>query len=127
MEGEEANVLEKHTWIVVFFVLNPTLLYFHELGPLSYFRLELTSETMNPFIDILVGLLGRGDRSIARPVPTQDNSTVENMDVCVHHAWCGIRTHDPSIEQSKVIRALDREAAPVCFTPCVVQNPSNFL
>jgi hypothetical protein len=44
----------------------------------------------------LVGLLGRVISPVARPLPTQDNTNIEEARIDIH-ASSAIRTHDPSV------------------------------
>jgi hypothetical protein len=42
------------------------------------------------------------------PLPTQGNTNTLNADI---HAFCGIRTHDSSVQREKTLHALNRAAA----------------
>jgi len=53
---------------------------------------EFTSETANPFLDILIGLLGQG----MGPLLGQDNTTEITL-TCIHVS-SGVRTNDPSVQ-----------------------------
>jgi hypothetical protein len=56
-----------------------------------------------------VGLLGRSDQPIARPLLKKDMTNTEYKHTDVHIS-SGIRTHDPSVRARETVRALDRPA-----------------
>jgi hypothetical protein len=57
-----------------------------------------------------VGLLGRGDQPVARPLPIQ---TEQHKHI---HASSGIRTYDTSVREAKTVHALHREATVIGMT-----------
>jgi hypothetical protein len=66
-----------------------------------------------------VGLLGRGDQPVARPIPTQTQNKRKQTSM----PWVGFEPTIPLFEQAKTFHALDRAVTVIASH---LTNPSQF-
>jgi hypothetical protein len=59
-----------------------------------------------------VGLIGRGDRPVARPLPTHRTTQTESTHTMqISMSWVGFKPTIPAFKRAKTVHALDRAAS----------------